>query len=265
MIAGILVTLISTLLSALSLVLIQGVFGKDSEDLVGVLATSLIKKLDGSWSIVLAILSWGISTALLQEFNEFAIKRRVQNMWQELLRKGELDKKVGKSVIKEAEFSKSLLNFTEAILMGTFFAIALISISPITINVVVMASAIIFLLFCKQRLDEGWGLADGQVSQGIDTDKKFDSDDGASQLGFYVERIQSFLRLKNHQIVILVSLVFTPWLLNSFELINILDSISFFGFTALLMFYANSIRLVRQSAVIGYRLRLSLHAKEQHQ
>jgi len=262
MVISLILIFISSALSAFSLVLIQGVFGKESNDVVGYLSTTLISKLGSSWSILIAIISWSSYSILFREINEFLVNRRFKDILQSIPSSDSSIKRKNKSAIRQLQFSKSILDYLGAILMTLFFVTTLFLVSTLIVNIILITSLIFTIILCIHRYQEGWILADGQIETNQSGSEDNTSKSVTNQLQFYIERTNSFIRIKNHQIILFIGLVMTPWILNGVGFIKVLESMSFFGFTALLMFYASAFRIVIQSAVIGYRFRMYLDATD---
>jgi hypothetical protein len=101
-------------------------------------------------------------------------------------------------------------------------------------------------------MKEGWHFAIRELKE-IHIKQKVSFKKGGDGVRLHINRQNLFSRLPKGQVLVLMLFLVVPWFLDSLTYINLQNYISLLNFTVYLLFFNFLIRMIRQSALLGYR------------
>jgi hypothetical protein len=270
--AGASISFLSASVSGISLVLVQGVFGKEKSGSSTDLARKAILSLGEDRAILIAIAIWGFSVYFLNNFNERLTSRRLEAKRSALIKDNvKLSSKDQRFLTNESHFFESVIGFLNNIIRTVVFAGTLLLTSPLILKTDVVVAMIYIGLICIRRFRQGIELSHEQRQLELDREKqrlalspeerrarrrengRQNGRDYSDNFDIFIKRSWLSAKLEAKQLGTFVLLIVAPFFLSDVFSLNILNEMVLFNFTTLLIFFSNSIHLAIHSAGFGYR------------
>jgi len=250
----------SALLNGYSLKLVQGIFGRNSDQLTSSQDYAPILPSSGERNIVLAILLWAFATFFFNFSTEHISLQRLKSIQREqsetMMQFANNDEKI---ILAENLFFLTFLRYAGVGIRMALFAIILLRSGEKLFTANIIVSSLFILILVKNRYQKGESLG-RKVHRVIPlADNPVDSENNPERLSIFIERKNLDSKLSFASSSVMIFLVLLPFLLSDLFGFGLINRISLFQFSAFLIFFSNATSLAVNSSEIGFRFSKYCH------
>lgn len=248
------VSFLSASVSGISLVLVQGVFGKEKAGSTSDLASRAIEILGENRAILLSILIWGLATYYLNNYNERITSIRLEAKRVERKSKNtKITAQERRLLTSESNFFEGFIGFANHGIRLTVFAAVLIQISPTLIKVDIALSILYLLFICKKRFQKGLQNGAEDRRKRLELKAAGNEKDFSQVFDLFIQRSWLSARLDKVQLSLFVLLILSPFLLSDIFSLDIIEEMTLLNFSTMLIFFSSALAMAIHAASLGFR------------